>query len=149
MKSFKPTKRYMAAYGALVGDGDAPKPRKTRKKPSKDEENDQIKLTNWMKSKNILFTASANGGKRHVAEGAKLKRMGVSAGYPDVPIEQARKGYHGLRIELKRASATMKDVRPEQLWWNKRLNEEGFLAVFCFGFEQAKKVVMDYFGMEE
>lgn len=98
----------------------------------------------WLDQKRVLYTASANGGVRSAWEGSKLKRSGVKAGYPDVDIKEARKGYHGLLIELKRTQGGKID--PLQQWWHDKLNEKGYLAVFCYGAEQAKKVTCDYFG---
>lgn len=42
-----------------------------------------------------------NGGNRNAREGAKLKRMGVLAGAPDLHLPAARGGYHSLYIEMK------------------------------------------------
>lgn len=35
----------------------------------------------------------------------------------------------------------------EQREWVKKLNAAGYKAVFCYGAEEAKKVVLAYFGM--
>lgn len=147
------TKRYMSAWGALVGDGEAPKPRKKRSKPSgskiETESQAQIKLCTWMDKNNILFFHPANGGYRNPIEAAKFKRSGVKSGVPDLCIPQARKGYHGLWIELKRIGLTMSRLSEEQWWWGKRLAEEGYFWKVAFGFDHGKSAVMDYFGMEE
>lgn len=42
-----------------------------------------------------------NGGNRNAREGAKLKRMGVLAGVPDLHLPVARGRYHSLYIEMK------------------------------------------------
>lgn len=42
-----------------------------------------------------------NGGNRNAREGAKLKRMGVLAGVPDLHLPAARGGYISLYIEMK------------------------------------------------
>lgn len=42
-----------------------------------------------------------NGGNRNAREGAKLKRMGVLAGAPDLHLPAARGRYHSLYIEMK------------------------------------------------
>ena len=43
-----------------------------------------------------------NEGKRSPQTGAKLKRMGLSPGVPDICLPVARGGYSALYIELKR-----------------------------------------------
>ena len=49
---------------------------------------------------NLLYHVP-NGGSRNEIEAANLKRQGVKAGVPDLALPVARKGYHGLYIEMK------------------------------------------------
>lgn len=126
----------------------------TRKKTSKKvkklfpkEDQEQITLSTWLTKKGILFTASANGGSRHWLEGFKLKRMGVSAGFPDIFIPMPRKGFNGFFIELKRVQGGV--VSDAQRFWIEQLTKNGYLAVVCYGFDSAKQKVMEYFDMVE
>ena len=48
-----------------------------------------------------LLFAIPNGGHRHPVVAARLKAEGVRAGVPDICLPVARKGYHGLFVELK------------------------------------------------
>jgi len=48
-----------------------------------------------------LIWAIPNGGKRNPREAARLKRMGVKPGVPDLEIPEPMRGYHGLYVELK------------------------------------------------
>lgn len=88
-----------------------------------------------------------NGGKRGKLEASRLKGMGVRRGYPDLLLDVARGQYHGLRIELK---ATRTDlgrapvVSPEQFGWIRRLQEQGYYAVVCEGWESARDVLLFY-----
>lgn len=85
---------------------------------------------------------SPNGGDRNIIEATKFKSMGVKAGYPDLILDIARQGYHGLRIELKRSeNEKASDEQKERL---EMLNEEGYLAVTCKGVDQTIKVISDY-----
>lgn len=108
------------------------------------EDYEQICLATWLDRKGILYTASANGGSRYMAEAVKLKRMGVKKGYPDITIPIARKGYHGLYIELKRVSGGI--LSPEQKMWLAKLNAEGNLALRANGFQEAANIIEDYLG---
>lgn len=92
-----------------------------------------------------LLYAVPNGGLRNKVIAAQLKRSGTRAGVPDVCLCVARKGWHGLFIELKygRNPAT-----PEQLEWLARLTEQGYLAVCVVGWQAAMKVIEDYLGIE-
>lgn len=84
-----------------------------------------------------------NGGKRSgVREGAKLKREGVKAGVPDIHLPVARKGFHGLYIELKRRKGG--SVKATQKKWLEDLKEQGYYACICRGADEAMKVIENY-----
>ena len=85
--------------------------------------------------------ASANGGKRDAVTGAQLKAAGVKAGYPDIGLDVARGGYHGLRIELKTITGRLRANQREWLDW---LTSQGYLAVACHGMEEAQDTIEDY-----
>jgi len=108
--------------------------------PTEDQE--QIRLATWLALQGIRFTASANGGSRNYLEAAKLKRMGVSKGWPDVQIPIMSGGFGGLFIELKRVKGG-KPTR-EQVDWIRYLREQGYYADFARGFDEAKEIVLHY-----
>lgn len=86
-----------------------------------------------------------NGGKRDARTAANLKRQGVKAGVPDLHLPVARGGYHGLYIELKVGSN-----KPTQLQkkWLSSLNEQGYLAVVCYGWQEAAEQLINYLELE-
>lgn len=91
-----------------------------------------------------------NGGRRDRATGERLKKEGVKAGVPDLCLPVPSKGYHGLYIEMKKASGGA--VSPNQKRWIKHLNENGYCAVVCHGWRQAVEAIKEYLGkrgMEE
>ena len=71
--------------------------------------------------------------------------MGTRRGYPDLVIEVARQGYHGLRIELKKKKGGR--VEPEQREWIERLTKQGYKAVIARGFDEAKQIITDYMSI--
>lgn len=83
-----------------------------------------------------------NGGKMTARAGNKLKKEGVQKGYPDLMLDIARNGYHGLRIELKRDKGGV--TSSAQLERLKMLNSEGYYAVVCHGFDSAIAVIKKY-----
>ena len=90
--------------------------------------------------------AVPNGGSRNRLEAANLKRQGVKAGVPDIVLPVARKGYHGLYIELKvksggRTSSDQKD-------YIEFLTENGYLARVCKGAEEAVALIKEYLSIE-
>lgn len=72
----------------------------------------------------------------------KLKLEGMSPGVPDLMLACARKGYHGLFIEMKRTSGS--STSADQKAWISHLNEQGYQAVICKGWEPARDVIVEY-----
>lgn len=91
-----------------------------------------------------MLYAVPNGGQRHRAIGAKLKRGGVRPGVPDLCLPVPRKGAHGLYVEMKRSRGVPSDVKPHQREWIERLNGQGYKAVVCFGADQAIETIREY-----
>lgn len=82
-----------------------------------------------------------NGGSRNKIEAANLKRQGVKAGVPDICLPVARGKYHGLYIELKHGKNKLSD---NQKIWLKRLQNQGYLAICCYGWEEAARAIEKY-----
>jgi hypothetical protein len=89
--------------------------------------------------------AIPNGGLRNKAVAVRLAAEGVKRGVPDTCLPVARKGYHGLYIELKRRKGGR--LEPEQKDWIDFLTEQGYKAVVCRGFDEARLVIEDYLGL--
>lgn len=82
-----------------------------------------------------------NGGKRDKLTAINLKRQGVKAGVPDICLPVARGGYFGLYIELKVGSNKPTKLQNE---WLCNLNKQGYLAVVCYGWQQAAEILAAY-----
>jgi hypothetical protein len=82
-----------------------------------------------------------NGEQRSAMTGAKLKLMGVRPGYPDIGLDVARKGGHGLRIELKKHGGKVSSL---QQGWICFLKEQGYAVHVAFGWEHARDILLDY-----
>ena len=87
-----------------------------------------------------------NEGKRSVVTGARLKSEGLKPGVPDLCLAVARGGAHGLYIEMKRTKGGR--VSPQQARWIEKLSREGYVAVVCRGWEQARDVIERYLRNE-
>lgn len=157
----RPTKRWLQAYAAFRGQDvvpyqeelplEAPKGdgvKKKRKRPVGNvlncltEQQEQFKAVAWLRKNNVLFYHVPNGGHRDFLEGVKFKRLGVSAGVPDLVVPVARKGHHGLYIELKRQSGG--SVSDRQRWWLARLAEEGYDCYVAKGADDLILYVKNY-----
>ena len=88
--------------------------------------------------------AVPNGGSRHPAEAANLKRQGVKSGVPDLCLPLPKGKYHGLYIEMK---VGKNKTTENQDKWLEHLREVGYAAHVCYGFEEAQKVILDYINL--
>lgn len=83
-----------------------------------------------------------NGGSRHKAEAGKLKGMGVKSGVPDLCLPIKRGAYSGLYVELKKLKGGK--VSDEQDAWIALLQSQGFGAIVCHGWIEARNVLVEY-----
>ena len=117
------------------------------KKPNRTESQEMILLFGWSAamSKGIPELESMyhvpNEGKRKPWTGARMKAEGLKKGVPDICLPVPRNGYHGLYIEMKSAGGKL---RKEQKEWLERLGRNGYLAVTCHGFEEARDLILAY-----
>jgi hypothetical protein len=90
---------------------------------------------------------SGRVGKLTAIHSAKLNREGRRRGVPDINVDVARHGCHGLRIEMKRANATASAVAPEQREWHARLTAQGYRVVVARGHREAWAALCEYLGI--
>jgi hypothetical protein len=83
-----------------------------------------------------------NGGLRDKRVAVRLTAEGVRRGVPDICLPVARRGCHGLYIELKRGHGGR--TTPEQREWLESLNAQGYRAEVCRGFDEARAVIEGY-----
>lgn len=100
-----------------------------------------------------LMYAIPNGGDRHPGTARKLKAEGVKAGVPDVCLPVSRGPYHALYIEMKRPEVKVMGqdkgrTSAVQQKWITGLTNAGNAVVVCYGFEQAKRIIIDYLTRE-
>ena len=120
---------------------------KPDKKPNRTESQEMILLFGWSAamSKGIPELESMhhvpNGGHRNKIVAARLRQEGVKPGVPDICLPVPRNGYHGLYIEMKSAKGRL---GKEQKEWLERLGRNGYLAVTCHGFEDARDLILAY-----
>ena len=110
--------------------------------PRPTEDEIQEAVVEYCNILHIVCVHIPNESKRTASYGAKMKRMGLRKGFPDLFLPTAKKGFHGLFIELKRDKAS----RPtkEQLEWLSYLNREGYRAIVAYGVDEAMKEIANY-----
>ncbi len=80
---------------------------------------------------------------------ATMKAEGLRPGVPDIWLPLSvfdRHGvsyYHGLVIELK---VGKNKATKEQQEWIDYLNNTGYLAIVCYGWEHARDTILTYLG---
>jgi hypothetical protein len=94
-----------------------------------------------------MMYATMNGVRLPIGLARKMKRAGLKPGPLDINIDVARRGYHGLRIEMKRLKGgVLSDVQKD---WIERLNAEGYLAYVCRGAQEAIDEIKWYLDSEQ
>ncbi|WP_304598250.1 VRR-NUC domain-containing protein [Adlercreutzia caecimuris] len=105
------------------------------------EADEQTAVVEWCDAHGVPCFHVPNGGSRHPAEAANLKRQGVRPGVPDLCVPVARCGYHSLWIEMKAPKGRISDA---QRGWLDLLRSEGHCAWACFGAESAISLLEAY-----
>lgn len=111
------------------------------------EEAEQIAVIEWARANEhrwweLMFLFHIpNGGSRNKAEAAKLKRMGVKPGVPDLFLPAPRAIYTGLFIEMKRVGG---DLENEQGPFLRCMSYQGYCARVCEGAGEAIAVLESY-----
>ena len=84
--------------------------------------------------------AIPNGGKRAISVAKKLKAEGVKRGVPDLFIPELK-----LWVEMKKVKGG--STSKEQKEWILYLNDCGYKAVVCKGFQAAKQYILDNYQL--
>lgn len=125
-----------------------------RKKPVDWEGNEQAVLMRWLLGEKMRGTAVGelydaiyhvpNGGYRLGKEAGRMKAQGVKAGVSDLPVIDARGGWHGLYLEFKATPPRDAKLSPSQHGWLVEAESRGYCAALALGLEQAKAVLREY-----
>jgi hypothetical protein len=93
----------------------------------------------------ILYCASAGGVRTSYKQAVKMKSTGYVRGFPDLFIYEPNGQFSGLAIEIK----TEKGVASiHQKEWIKKLNDRGYFAAICKGYEHVVKTIDSYLKSE-
>ena len=111
------------------------------------EHSHQVSLMRWAKLHERKWPelkwlhAIPNGGQRNVRVAVKLKSEGVKRGIPDVCLPVAKKGYHGLYIELKAVGGRATKEQSEFIAF---ALDQNYHAGVYHGWEAAKESIEWY-----
>jgi len=90
----------------------------------------------------IVAYKNNNEGKR---DPRFVKSGGILSGVPDIFIAKPIRPWHGLYIEMKPADGSGK-ISQNQKMVIEALQNEGYVAEICIGWEHAKNTTVDYFN---
>jgi len=97
----------------------------------------------WMHS--IPNGAVLAGDKQKRAiQMSTLKATGLKPGVWDVFLPLPKHGYHGLYIEMKAGKNKLSDNQED---FGQAAHENGYLTHVCYGWDEAKRVISDYIGL--
>lgn len=107
------------------------------------EDNLQIQVANYLRMQypKVLWCHTPNGGSRNAIEGAKLKRMGVRAGMPDIMVYEDRHPFNGLAIELK---VGKNKPTENQVFVLNELTRNRWQTAVCYSIDEAIKEIDKY-----
>ena len=106
------------------------------------EHQEQVIIVKYCTLKKIPIFHIPNGSYKSMTARIKSKQEGLKSGVPDLMIPIAKKGFHGLFIELKRIKNSK--VSDSQKEWIDILNSQGYRAVICYGSGEAIKEIENY-----
>ena len=89
-----------------------------------------------------LIFAIPNAGKRSIGAAKYYKAEGLKAGFPDLFLPVARKGYHGMFIEFKRSKNDK--LRDNQRQWKKDLEAQGYYHCIVWSVDMAIEETINY-----
>ena len=108
------------------------------------EDDEQAVVIQYCELHKIVVAHIPNEGKRSQAYGARMQRLGMRKGFPDLFFPTPRGVYHGLFIEMKRDKKA--HVTAEQKEWLSYLSIQGYRAVVCRGADEAIAEIKQYFS---
>lgn len=103
----------------------------------------QMQIVAWIRLQfpNLLFTISPGGLLTSAKVGGKAKKLGYTAGTPDLLIFEPVGNYKGLFIELKTDTGVTSTAQHNFLT---ELNKRGYFARVCYDYFEATEKIKNY-----
>ena len=111
------------------------------------EHEEQVEFVRWFRRNyDETIMAIPNGANKSRSSAANFKAEGLLSGAPDLFVASAKRGYHGLLIEMKRTKGSSTTAQQKKVIAD--LNSAGYYACVCKGAEAAKKTARWYFTLQ-
>ncbi len=119
------------------------------------ETNLHIRIAYYIKHNypDVIFTSESSGIKLTIGQAVTLKKMRSGRALPDLMLFEARRGYGGMFLEIKREGTAIykrngeikRDKHlQEQEEVLSRLTDKGYFAKFVVGYDNAVALI-DYY----
>ena len=120
-----------------------------RKKRVSSEHQEQVVLVARVRQflPDVLIFAVPNGGLRNRRVAKQMKDEGLLAGVPDLVIAEARGGYHGLFLEMKRTRGG--SLSDRQRGVGRQLRARGYYVAVAKGADEGVAVLEAYLALTE
>lgn len=150
MSARRYTKSDLALLAANGLDAPLPEP-KPRKKRKNEESLSQIAVFRWwhrvhaidFNLPEIVMHSVPNGGFRGIITATIMKREGQQRGVFDIKLNVARKGFHGLWLEMKAEKGQLSEA---QLAFSKAMFDQNYLCAVSHSTEHAIQTIKEYLG---
>jgi len=116
------------------------------------EEQEQMLVAQWLDAIRVVWAHVPNSGYRAILRaqaakvlGARLKKMGVKKGFPDILIftpPPSRPEFTGMAIEMKRTKRGK--LSDDQRRWLASLSECGWYSAVCYGATEAIELLRTF-----
>jgi len=103
---------------------------------SPDEHAEQVALVGWLRRNKFLHHAIPNSGATGKARITYMVSEGLVSGVPDLYVMEPP-GSMPTAIEMKRASGTPSDIKPNQIKFMRALVNRGWFVIVAFGARAA------------
>lgn len=115
-----------------------------KRKNNSPEHDIQVRIVDYLETMEVppLFSATVGGVRVAMQTALRMKRGGYRKGIPDLLIFEPRNGYYGLALEVKTDKGRPSE---HQKKWQVKLNERGWKAVICKGYDSCIEAIDDYF----
>jgi hypothetical protein len=116
------------------------------------EKQEQRAIVKWLSVHRKLsryYFKITNEGNRTPAQARNLKLEGLRPGVSDIFIAYPTSIHHGLFLEVKRNMNYPPSAKNSETWllqeeWLTRVKSVGFEGRFCYGFDDAIKIIEEY-----
>ena len=104
----------------------------------------QIAVAEFARTHHLPMFHPCNEGRRSLANGARLKRMGLMSGVSDCMFLRGNKQYSGLFLELK---VPPNKPTPAQLRFIELVKAEGYHGSIAYGVDDAITQICGFYGI--